>query len=87
MKGNKALFWAEHIGGHQYRLRIQAHDPENKKQWFIFDSRTRTVRPILKKDYALANQRGTGFRINVAATVRKYTGDNTEKTRWYTGSR
>jgi len=87
MKGNKALFWKEHIGGGQYRLRIQAHDPENKRQWWFFDSRTRTVRPLLRRDYALANQRGYKFRINVAATVRKYTGETYEKTRWYTGSR
>ena len=87
MQGNKALFWKEHIGGHQYRLRIQAHDPENKNQWWVFDSRTRTVRPLLKRTYCLANRKGYKFRINVPVVIRKYAGDNTDKTRWYTGSR
>ena len=88
MHGNKALFWHEHIGGYQYRLRIQAHDPVNKRQWWIFNSRTRTIRPILRRNYVLANQRGVGFRINYAAVIRVYKGqDNTVQTRWYKGSR
>lgn len=88
MHGNKALFWWEHIGGHQYRTRIQAHDPTNKRQWWTFDSRTRTVRPILRRNYVLANQRGVQFRINYAAVIRVYKGsDNTVQTRWYNGSR
>jgi hypothetical protein len=87
MTGNKALYVAEHIGGHQYRLRIQAHDPENRNQWFVFDSRTNTIRPITRRSYSISNQRGYGFRINVAAVVRQYRGDTTEKIRWYSGSR
>lgn len=86
MEGNKALFWSEHIGGEKYRLRIQAHDPENEKQWWFFDSRTHTVRPLLKKDFVLANDKGHGFSIGVAATIRQYNGDITEKTKWFNGA-
>jgi hypothetical protein len=41
----------------------------------------------MRRNYSIANQRGYGFRINVAATVRQYKGDNTERIRWYSGSR
>ena len=86
MQGGKALFWSENIGDDQFRLRIQGHDPENEKQWWTFDSRTKTIRPLLKKDFVLANQKGKGFAIDVAVVIRKYTGDQTEKIRWISGS-
>jgi hypothetical protein len=87
MSTNKALFWHEHIGGNQFRLRIRFTNPADSKQWWSFDTRTRTIRAYGKKNYVLANQRGTGFRINVAATIRKYTGHFTEKSKWFGGSR
>jgi hypothetical protein len=85
MKNNRALFWNEHIGGDQWRLRIRNNNPENMKQWFTFDARTKTIRAWLKRNYALSNQRGQGFKINVASVVRKYTGHNTEKVKWFSG--
>jgi len=46
MDANRAVFWHEHIGSNQYRLRIRANDPENDKQWWVHDSRTNTIRPF-----------------------------------------
>ena len=85
MTSHRALFYHEHIGGSQYRCRIRDNSPENMKQWWIFDSRTKTIRAYTKRNYALSNQRGTKFRINVAVVVRKYTGDITEKAKWFNG--
>jgi hypothetical protein len=87
MTENRALFNAEHIGGNQYRLRIQDHNPDDKRQWFTFDSRTQTIRSYYKRGYALANQAGQGFNVNVAAVIRPYTGHNTEKSQWHSGSK
>jgi hypothetical protein len=87
MSSHRSLFWHEHIGGNQFRLRIRDHDPENNRQWFVFDSRTNTIRALARRNYAIANQRGQGFRIGVAATIQPYSGLNTQKIRWYNGSR
>jgi len=55
MKSHRALFWKEHIGGYQYRLRIRNNNPENNRQWFIFNRRTHTIRALAKRNYALSN--------------------------------
>ena len=44
MEGNKALVVSEHIGGDQYRLRIRYNAPDNRKQWWMFNARTKTIR-------------------------------------------
>jgi hypothetical protein len=86
MPNRRALFWHEHIGGNQFRLRIRTNNPLNNKQWWTFDWRTKTIRAWARRNYALANQRGQGFRINVAATVRQYTGHYTERALWFNGA-
>lgn len=87
MKTHKTLYWAEHIGRNQYRLRIQWHDSYDKNQWFVFDSRTKTIRAWSRRSYMIANQWNYKFRIGVAATIRPYTGSNYDKIRWYSTSR
>jgi len=87
MPSNRALFWHEHIGSNQFRLRIRDNNPENNKQWFTFDSRTKTIRAWAKRSYVIANQQGYAFRIGVAATIRPYRNENYQRIRWYNGSR
>jgi hypothetical protein len=87
MATNRALMAAEHIGGNQYRLRIRDSDFSDKQQWFTFDARTQSIRSWAKRGYALSNQKGYGFRIGVAATVRPYTGAIENRIRWFNGAR
>jgi hypothetical protein len=71
MSGGRNLFWHEHIGGNQFRLRIhnfnvkwyRRNEAQAKKGHFVFDSRTRTIRAFLRRNYALSNQAGQGFNI------------------------
>jgi len=72
MSGNRALFRHEHIGHHQYRLRIRNNMPWNDKQWFVFDHRTRTIRASSDRKLSLSNQYGYGWRIGVAAVMRPW---------------
>ena len=81
------MFYAEDYGGQQYRLRIQWHNPYDKRQWFTFDARTNTIRAFYKRDFCIGNQIGQGFKINVGTAIRKYTGTNQDKIRWYTGAK
>jgi len=85
MPSNRALYWAEHIGGHQYRLRIRDNNPENNKQWWTFDDRTKTIRAWARRSYALSNQRGYQYRINVAANIRQYRNEYYQKIKWIGG--
>jgi len=56
MKAQRQMFWNDHIGNNQFRLRIQDNNANNQRAWFVFDSRTKTIRPALKLDYVIANQ-------------------------------
>jgi hypothetical protein len=87
MKDGRALFYREHIGGNQYRLRIQNHQAFNLKQWFIFDRRTITIRPETKRNYAISNQRGQRFLRGRIAVVRKWDGEAYQRTAFYGGAR
>jgi hypothetical protein len=73
MDSGRALIWREHIGGNQYRLRIRDNSPWDSKQWFIFDKRSRTIRPKDKRNYAISVQAGQGFKIT-NAVVRPFAG-------------
>lgn len=44
MSSGRTVTVTEHIGGHQYRLRIKTYFPADIKQWFFFDRRSRTIR-------------------------------------------
>jgi hypothetical protein len=85
MPSNRALFSSEHIGGYQYRLRIRDNNPENVKQWWTFDDRTKTIRSWSKRNFALSNQRGYKYRINVAATIRQWKNEYYQKAKWIGG--
>jgi hypothetical protein len=87
MSGNKALFWHEHIGHHAYRLRIRNNMPEDSRQWFIFDWRTKTIRAWADRRKVMSNQFNYKFRIGVAACMRPWRGDMDQRISWYGGSR
>lgn len=78
---------SEHIGGGQYRLRIQNNTPRDKKQWWTFDSRSQTIRSWSRRNYVIANQKGYQYRIGVAATARPFTNDLYSRSEWFNGSR
>ena len=85
MATNRAIFWREDIGGQQFRLRIRDNNPKDMKQFWVFDSRTKTIRAFLKRTHVIANQVAKGFAIGKAAVVLKYTGKNVEKISFHTG--
>jgi len=89
MSTNRALFVAEHIGSHQYRLRIQNNNPYDIKQWFVFDWRTRSIRSAANTRHAMSIQKnGKNWRyFHYSAVTRKYTGSYLQKMRWFEGSR
>jgi hypothetical protein len=76
MAENRALFWHEAIAGGQFRLRIRNNNPANNKQWWIFSSRTHTVRAWADRRQVISNQDGQGYKIGVAAVVRPWKGVN-----------
>jgi hypothetical protein len=86
MSGHRSLFYAEHIGAHQYRVRLQDNDPSDKKQWFTFDKRTQSIRAFYKRSFCMGNQIGTAFRQNVAVNMRTYKGRNNDRIRWRNGT-
>jgi hypothetical protein len=83
MGGNRQLFWNENIGSDQFRVRIQDPNPVNKRAWWTYDHRTRTVRSTIKKSYVLSNQAGQGYKIGKFAVLRKYTGETFQKLDFY----
>lgn len=87
MAGNRALTYAEHIGGGQYRLRIQNNQPRKAEQWWIFDSRTQTIRPKNRGNYVLANQKGQEWKTGSAAVIRPFTNDLYSRSEWFSGDK
>ena len=85
MKSKRALYYAEHIGSHQYRLRIQNSNPYDVKQWFTFDWRTRTIRPSSNKNFAVSVQIGGNNPryYHYAAVARRWKSSYLQKTRWF----
>jgi hypothetical protein len=54
MRGGKAVFYREHIGGNRFRLRIHQWNPEDRRQWFTFDRRTLSIRSFYKRGHAIS---------------------------------
>lgn len=85
MAGNKQVFWNEHIGGGQYRLRIQNSNANNKRAWWIFDTRTSTMRAAIKRNLVVSNQAGQGFRLGRQAVARPWKGEQQQRLHFYSG--
>jgi len=86
MKSHRALFWYEHIGSDQYRLRIRDHAPWDNNQWWVFDTRTHTIRPSSDRTKVLSNQLGHRWRTGAAAVVRPWQGKYTQMMQWKNGT-
>lgn len=87
MGGNKALFWHEHIGGNQWRLRIRNHMPADNNQWWTFDSRTRTIRSVSKQNFVFSVQAGKGYKNGAHAVIRPWASQHTQKSHFWRGAR
>jgi hypothetical protein len=87
MGNSRSLFWHSHIGGNQYILRIQDHQPFNQKQWWIFDRRTKTIRPTSRRNYSISNRQGKGFKIKEYAVIRQYIKESYQRLSFFPGSR
>jgi len=87
MAGNRAIRWHEHIGAHQFRLRIQNNNPYDSRQWFVFDWRTRSIRAWADRSKAMAIQIGGNnwYHNGYAAVVRPFRRDALQKMRWFEG--
>jgi len=86
MASFRALYFDEDMGGSQYRLRIRNDNHKNNRQWWIFDSRTHTIRAFSNKNLAISNQNGQAFKINVAAVVRPYKNEVYQRLSYYSGT-
>jgi hypothetical protein len=88
MGGHRALFWHEVLApAGQYRLRIRNNNPGDNKQWFVFNSRTHTIRTWSDRRQVIANQVGQGFIVGKAAVVRPWKSENFQKIQWHGGSK
>lgn len=87
MRSHRALYWAETIGADQFRLRIRDNTPYNHLQWWIFDSRTSTIRANKKRSHAISNQIGQGYNIGKVAVIRPFKGDVYQRIMFFPGSR
>jgi hypothetical protein len=87
MSGNRALYWKDLIGKDQYRVRIQDNNPPDNRQWWIFDSRTHTVRAFSKRNFALSGRNGKNFDNGVDVVIRAYKGQPTQQIVWLNKSR
>jgi len=85
LQENRVITIWEHIGNNQYYLRLRDHLPGDKRQWFKFDHRTRTIRPITMLSHSLSNQAGYAYTINIPVVARPYTGERFQTTRWVAG--
>jgi hypothetical protein len=85
MAGNRQLFWNDQIGSGQYRLRIQNANPNNKRAWWIFDSRTKTMRSATHRNLVISNEINRGFQIGKAAVVRPFKGEQQQRLHFYSG--
>ena len=89
MRYNRALFWHEHMGSGQYRLRIRNTNPGDNKQWFVFDWRTRSIRTRANRNLVISIQMNgkNWFYYSYAGVVRPYRRESLQKIRWFNGSR
>lgn len=79
MAGGKGVVYHEHIGGNQYLLRIINYEKFEEKAYWVFDSRTRTIRADTKRTYAISNRQGYRFQIANYAVIRPFNGETYQK--------
>lgn len=75
MPDSRAVYWSEDIGGRQFRLRIRSNTPSDIKQWWVFDSRTHTIRAFGDRRLVISNQEGYLYYNGYAAVAREWKGE------------
>jgi hypothetical protein len=71
MQGGKVLTVAEYMGESHYRVRIRSPKGD-KREWFIFDEKTKSIRFAHDPRFVLATQHNH-FQQGAAVVVRPYT--------------
>jgi hypothetical protein len=76
MRGNRVLYWNEHIGHGDYRLRIRTARNDVGREWWIYHPQTQTIRLYSSRSYAISNKYNQGVQRGKAVVMRAYrTGD------------
>jgi hypothetical protein len=78
MPSGKALFYHERFDANRYRLRIQNNQPFNSRQWFTFDSRTKSIRSVNFRNFAVASNTNQKMQHNAIAIIQRW-GTNKQK--------
>lgn len=86
MPEGRALYFAEHIGSYQYRMRVHDHRPADDSQWWTFDKRTHSIRAWTKRNYAISHKIGHQFRIDQEIVLREWRGESYQRMDWWDGS-
>jgi len=71
--GRKVLYFNENIGVGQYRFRSRTAK-NDKREWFVYDKSTRSIRLAADKKYAISLRRGKMSRGDMVLT--KYAGSH-----------
>jgi len=85
MEGNKALFYSDNYGENEYLCRVRANDPEDITQWWVFDSRTHTIRTAKDHNFVLSTYRTYGG-SGQYAVVKPFTGQKNQIALWHSGA-
>lgn len=86
IKGGKLVYYANEISKKQYQLKARSLTRNLNKAYWVFDSRTNTIRAANKRSFAISNQQGVGLSPGHAAVLRQYVGDN-QRVFWHGGKR
>jgi hypothetical protein len=57
MRSNRVIFYNEHIGGNQHRLRIRNPTGDNR-EWWVYHPATKSIRLWANRGFVISNQRG-----------------------------
>jgi len=78
MASQRSIHVAEHIGGHQYIVRLRDYDPSSNDQQFVFDSRTKSIRQNKRRNFALGLRAGMGLQTGGSnyVVVREFQGQS-----------
>lgn len=65
------LYMSNQRDGAEYLAKIKSNI-YNERSWFVYDTRTRSIRLAHKPEYALANKRGIEFAKGLNVVFRSY---------------
>jgi len=91
-EGHRALSYFEALDHQEHYVRVQDNNPYDKKQWWVYDGRTHTIRCHKQRTWALrirmhAFPDPNDFRNGQYAVVSPYRGQVREEMLWHEGQR